>query len=273
VPKTRLLPLVVLPLLALVTGCGSSDKGSPDVEGAPTTAASSSSPTASSPSTPAGTATESSAAPGSGGTDCAYPSNHESPSRKVDPPPTHATTTTPTRVAVATNRGTITVTLEADKAPCTVNSFLSLASQGYFGNTSCHRLTTDGIFVLQCGDPTGTGAGGPGYSFPDELVKDDPRVQPCEEKSTSIGKQDICTYPAGTVAMANAGPDTNGSQFFLVYKDSPLPNAYTLFGRMDASGLSIVQKVAKAGISNQSLAQSDGPPALGVTITSVKRVR
>jgi peptidyl-prolyl cis-trans isomerase B (cyclophilin B) len=191
----------------------------------------------------------------------------------VKAPPRTPVVTTPTRATIATNRGTVQVTLEADKAPCTVNSFLSLADQGYFDGTSCHRLTTAGIYVLQCGDPTGTGTGGPGYTFPDEVVPNDPRVQPCHSMDTSMGKQDICTYPAGTVAMANAGADTNGSQFFLVYKDSPLPNAYTVFGRMDASGLSVVQQVAKAGISNKSLAQGDGPPAQAVTITSVKRAQ
>ena len=265
----------MLPLLALATACGSSDNGSPEVKGAPTTSAASptASTTASSPSTPAGSSTGSSAPAGSGGASCSYPATKEKASRKVKAPPAQASVTTPTKAAITTNRGTIQVTLEADKTPCTVNSFLSLAAQGFYDNTKCHRLTTAGIYVLQCGDPTGTGAGGPGYSFNDELIKDDPRVEPCKPTNTSLGKQDFCTYRAGVVAMANAGPDTNGSQFFLVYKDSPLPNAYTVFGRMDASGLSIVQQVAKAGISNQSLAQGDGPPAQGVTITSVKRVQ
>ena len=95
---------------------------------------------------------------------------------------------------------------------------MSLAEQGYFDDTTCHRLTTQGIFVLQCGDPTATGGGGPGYSFEDELDG--------AEK-----------YPAGTIAMANAGPDTNGSQFFLVYEDTELPPSYTTFGTIDDAGL------------------------------------
>jgi peptidyl-prolyl cis-trans isomerase B (cyclophilin B) len=272
VPTTRLLPLAVLPLLVLASACGGSDDGTPKAAGTPTASASSPTPSASShaPSSPA-TSSAGSSAPAGAGAQCSYPkSDQESAKKGVHAPPAHATVTTATRATIGTNRGAIPVTLEADKAPCTVNSFLSLADQGYFDDTSCHRLTTAGIYVLQCGDPTGTGTGSPGYTFPDELVKDDPRLQPCRTTNTSLGKQDICTYPAGTVAMANAGPDTNGSQFFLVYKDSPLPNAYTVFGRMDASGLKVVQDVAKAGISNESLAQGDGPPAQGVTITSVK---
>src|SRR5690606_40486433 len=93
---------------------------------------------------------------------------------------------------IATSAGDLKVTLDADAAPCTVNSFLSLAGQAYFDSASCHRLTTSGIFVLQCGDPTATGTGRPGYSFADELTGSE-------------------TCPAGTLAMSNAGPATHGS--------------------------------------------------------------
>jgi peptidyl-prolyl cis-trans isomerase B (cyclophilin B) len=182
-------------------------------------------------------------------------------------PPSTPTTHSPTRATLTTNRGTIGLTLEADKAPCTVNSFVSLAKQGYFAGTPCHRLTTSGIYVLQCGDPSGTGAGGPGYSFKDELLPGDPRIQPCRKVSTPTGKQTICTYPAGTVAMANSGPDSNGSQFFLVYRDSPLPNAYTVFGRMDAHGLKTVEQIAADGLAPGT--QGDGAPKHPVTITGV----
>ena len=112
-----------------------------------------------------------------------------------------------------------------------MNSFLSLARQGYFDDTTCHRLTTAGIYVLQCGDPTATGMGGPGYAFADELLDGDSRIEPCHSQDLGQGPVDVCTYGAGTVAMANSGPNTNGSQFFLVYKSSPLPAAYTVFGR------------------------------------------
>lgn len=147
---------------------------------------------------------------------------------------------------LSTSAGDITVTLDGDKTPCTVNSFVSLISQGYFDNTACHRLTTQGIFVLQCGDPTGTGTGGPGYSFADETSPD-------------------MSYPAGTVAMANAGANTNGSQFFLVYEDSSLPPNYTVFGHMDEASIAVVQAIAAKGVAG---GRQDGAPAEAVTITS-----
>lgn len=147
---------------------------------------------------------------------------------------------------LSTSAGDITVTLDGDKTPCTVNSFVSLISQGYFDNTACHRLTTQGIFVLQCGDPTGTGTGGPGYSFADETSAD-------------------MTYPAGTVAMANAGANTNGSQFFLVYEDSSLPPNYTVFGHMDEASIAVVQAIAAKGVAGGG---QDGAPAEAVTIAS-----
>jgi len=151
---------------------------------------------------------------------------------------------------IKTNRGTIVIDLRNSQAPCTVNSFVSLADQAYFNNTHCHRLTTTGIFVLQCGDPTGTGEGGPGYVFNSENLTG-------------------ATYPEGTVAMANTGaPDSNGSQFFLVYKNgSELSPDYTPFGTI-VSGLNIIQKVAKAGSDNSNGA-GDGHPKEKVEIDSV----
>lgn len=183
------------------------------------------------------------------GTKCSYPSDGSSAAKPVDPPPSVATATGQVIGTITTNLGTLDLTLDADKTPCTVNSFMSLAKQGYFDSTSCHRLTTRGIYVLQCGDPTGTGAGGPGYSFKDELS----------------GQE---TYPAGTLAMANAGADTNGSQFFIVYADTPLPPAYTVFGSVGPDGVSLVKKVAKAGTDNAN-GQGDGAPTTAVQIQSV----
>ncbi|WP_396642631.1 peptidylprolyl isomerase [Microbacterium sp.] len=146
-----------------------------------------------------------------------------------------------------TTEGDVPLTLDADRTPCTVGSFVSLAEQGYYDNSPCHRLTTAGIFVLQCGDPSGTGRGGPGYSYADELD----------------GAE---TYPAGTVAMANAGEDTNGSQFFLVYEDTELPAAYTVFGKLSPEGLAVVRQIAAAGAEGGA---ADGAPATPVTITAV----
>ncbi|MFN8196176.1 MAG: peptidylprolyl isomerase [Nocardioidaceae bacterium] len=177
---------------------------------------------------------------------CDYPADGDA-AKDVAKPPAEASSAGTVAATIATSAGDIGVQLDAGATPCTVNSFLSLADQGYFDDTRCHRLTTQGIFVLQCGDPTGTGAGGPGYSFKDELS----------------GKE---TYGAGTLAMANAGPDTNGSQFFIVYDDSQLPPAYTVFGRIDDQGLEVVRGVASAGTDNGS---GDGAPATPVTIESV----
>lgn len=149
----------------------------------------------------------------------------------------------------------VTLELDGARAPQAVASFVSLAEQGYFDGTSCHRLTTSGIYVLQCGDPTGTGTGGPGYSF-----------GPIENAPAD----DV--YPAGTLAMARVGGDGSsmGSQFFLVYQDSTIPSdaagGYTVFGRI-TSGLDVVQAVADAGAAG---GLPDGPPAAPVTIEGVE---
>jgi peptidyl-prolyl cis-trans isomerase B (cyclophilin B) len=151
-----------------------------------------------------------------------------------------------------TSVGTLHATLDADKTPCTVNSFVSLARQGFFDKTPCHRLTTAqaGIFVLQCGDPSGTGTGGPGYTIPDELSGDE-------------------TYGPGTLAMAKTTePDSGGSQFFIVYKKTPLPPDYTVFGQVDAAGVKAVRKVARQG-TDDAFGQGDGHPKVTVTLDSV----
>jgi peptidyl-prolyl cis-trans isomerase B (cyclophilin B) len=166
--------------------------------------------------------------------------------RTVSLPSAKPDTTATYTATIRTNRGAIAIKLLNSKAPCTVNSFVSLASQKFFNNTPCHRLVTSGIFVLQCGDPTGTGTGGSGYTFYSENLAG-------------------AKYPAGTVAMANSGsPSTNGSQFFLVYKNTPLPASYTPFGTI-TSGLNVLQTVAKAGTDNSN-ASGDGHPKESVTI-------
>ncbi|MER5771806.1 peptidylprolyl isomerase [Streptomyces sp. NPDC001985] len=157
-------------------------------------------------------------------------------------------------MTLTTNQGPIKIAMEAGKTPRTVNSFKALSGKGYFNGTKCHRLTTDGIFVLQCGDPKGDGSGGPGYNVPDENL-------------TALGKagaDGTVTYPPGTVAMANTGqPNSGGSQFFLVYKDTKLPPSYTPFGKMDADGLKTVEKIAKGGVTGGG---ADGPPKTAVTV-------
>jgi peptidyl-prolyl cis-trans isomerase B (cyclophilin B) len=169
--------------------------------------------------------------------------------RKVGVPPAKpAFKAAKYQATVQTNRGTIVLDLANHQATCTVNSFIYLAGKNYFNNTPCHRLTTSGIYVLQCGDPTGTGRGGPGYKFADENLTG-------------------AKYTEGTVAMANAGPGTNGSQFFLVYGNSTLPPSYTPFGKI-VKGLGIIQNVAKAGTDNSN-GNGDGHPKEKVTIKSV----
>ncbi|MER6498639.1 peptidylprolyl isomerase [Streptomyces sp. NPDC001455] len=159
-------------------------------------------------------------------------------------------------MSLKTGAGDIAFTMEAAKTPHTTNSFKALADKGFFDGTKCHRLTTQGIFVLQCGDPKGDGTGGPGYTIPDENL-------------TALGKagaDGTVTYPAGTVAMANTGqPHTGGSQFFLVYKDSKLPPSYTPFGTMDAASLKTVEKVGAAGVAGG--AGGDGAPKTAVDIS------
>ncbi|MFF3847397.1 peptidylprolyl isomerase [Streptomyces sp. NPDC002328] len=149
-----------------------------------------------------------------------------------------------------TTCGAIDIAMKASAAPHTVNSFNFLAGKGYFDHTKCHRLTTNGIYVLQCGDPTGSGSGGPGYTIPDENLKD-----------ASL-KNNV--YPAGTVAMANTSqPNTGGSQFFLVYQDSPLPPSYTPFGTVSESGMAVLKKIVGAG---ESTGAGDGAPNATVVI-------
>ncbi|MEU0004984.1 peptidylprolyl isomerase [Streptomyces sp. NPDC006314] len=154
---------------------------------------------------------------------------------------------------LATTCGDIDIALKASAAPHTVNSFEFLAGKGYFDHTKCHRLTAQDIFVLQCGDPTASGSGGPGYTIPDENLKDE-----------SLKGN---TYPAGTVAMANTGQKhTGGSQFFLVYKDSPLPPSYTPFGTISDAGMKVLKKIAAAGAQAPDPATNNTAPNATVVI-------
>ena len=195
------------------------------------------------------TATDpSSAKPSATGPSCDY-TESGSAAKDVELPPDRAAVAGDVAVTISTGIGDLQATMDADATPCTVNSFVSLAEQGYFDGTSCHRMTTGGIFVLQCGDPTGSGSGGPGYSFADELTGEE-------------------SYPAGTLAMANAGPNTNGSQFFIVYDDTQLPPSYTVFGTVDAASIKLVQDVAKEGTDNSN-GPGDGAPKQAVDIESV----
>lgn len=164
------------------------------------------------------------------GVTCGYPSDGQ-PARPVDPPSSENVPNQGTvGVTLHMTAGDVGLTLDRAEAPCTVNSFVSLVEQGYYDGTDCHRLVDYGIFILQCGDPTATGTGGPGYTIPDEV-------------------DDSVTYPAGTVAMAKRqAPNTGGSQFFLVWADTPLPPEYTVFGTMDQAGLDVIGGIAAQGV-------------------------
>jgi peptidyl-prolyl cis-trans isomerase B (cyclophilin B) len=140
------------------------------------------------------------------------------------------TSGTVTYVLAMTN-GEVRLTLNRVRAPCTVHSFESLADQGFFTATRCPRLVDKTVFILQCGDPSGTGKGGPGYTFASEIDGTE-------------------SYTKGVVAMANSGPNLNGSQFFLVWDDSislDSNRTYTIFGTMDASSRDVVASMAAEG--------------------------
>ena len=152
-------------------------------------------------------------------------------------------------LTLTTNCGEIQIEADGINAPLTVISMTYLVNKGFLDKSPCHRLTTQGIFVLQCGDPSGTGSGGPAYTAPDE----------------NLPKLSANSYPAGSVAMANSGPNTNGSQFFIVYADnSKLGPNYTLWGKV-VKGLEIVKAVAALG-SNNSNDIGDGQPNQPITI-------
>ena len=156
----------------------------------------------------------------------------------------------PKTFTLTTNCGTIVITTVGNKAPWTLTEMSTLAKAGYFDGSLCHRLTTAGIYVLQCGDPTATGRGGPGFSYPDE----------------NLPANALNNYPAGTVAMANSGPGTNGSQFFLVFADTSLGPDYTIWGKI-TKGLDIVQAIAKAGVKGGG---GDGTPNTTIALTKVR---
>ncbi len=188
---------------------------------------------------------------------CEYPPKQGEDSHGVQPPENgEVQTSGTTTVNIETTQGSIPVKVDASKSPCTANSFTHLAKANFFDNSVCHRhVKSPQMGILQCGDPTGTGSGGPGYSFKDEFpsngVDDQQKEQPM-------------TYPRGTLAMANSGPDSNGSQFFLVTKDTQLPPKYNVFGTIDEAGLKTLDSIY------DKAPDGDNKPADEVKITSTK---
>lgn len=186
------------------------------------------------------------------------------PTSKAHAPATVKQPTSPDKklantMTITTNCGVITIALEPS-APQTVTNLATLARAKYFDGSFCHRLTTEGIYVLQCGDPSAQGSGSPGS------------WQGYKDENLPTGK--ILTYPAGTVAMANSGPNTNGSQFFLVYKDTTLPASYTVWGKIK-TGLPLLLRIEKVGAykvdqtTNKAYYAGDGYPVQPIEIKSV----
>ena len=184
-------------------------------------------------------------------TSCDYPSDGQEPARDVDAPSADAPAEGTVTAVMTTNFGDITLTMDRADAPCTINSFVSLSEQGFYDDTPCPRIgDQEGFGILQCGDPTGTGSGGAGYTVADELTGDE-------------------SYASGTIAMANTGaPDTNGSQFFLVFRDSQFPPSYTVFGTIDEAGLKTIDAIAAEGNDGAHPA-GGGTPNKDVTIEKV----
>ncbi|MFG2006970.1 peptidylprolyl isomerase [Spirillospora sp. NPDC048911] len=182
--------------------------------------------------------------------ECAYAKAQEAGAPKdLGTPPVKPAYAGTVKATIKTSQGDIGLELDGKKAPCATNSFAFLAKKDFWNKTFCHRLSTsEGLKMLQCGDPTGTGSGGPGYQFGNENT-------------------DGAKYTKGTLAMANAGPGTNGSQFFLVYGDSQLTPDYTVFGKI-TSGIDILEDVAKGGVAKAGQ-DGTGEPKKKVTIQDV----
>ena len=149
-----------------------------------------------------------------------------------------------------TNCGEIVIQANGKGAPITVTALAALANGGFYNKTFCHRLVTDDIYVLQCGDPTGTGRGGPNFTY----------------RAENLPQAVEANYPAGTVAMANNGANTNGSQFFIVYEDTSMNPNYTIWGRV-TKGLEIVKAIAKEGVVDGT---SEGLPKQMIAIERVR---
>lgn len=173
-------------------------------------------------------------------------SNTPEPTSALDQPPQMTIDLKKNYVAILhTDKGDITISLHANETPITVNNFVYLSKKGFYNGTIFHRVIKD--FMIQGGDPNGNGTGGPGYKFNDEPITDE--------------------YTAGTVAMANSGPNTNGSQFFIMHKANDLQKSYVIFGNVTA-GMDVVEAIATVPVKNNA----SGENSLPVTPITLKSV-
>ena len=179
---------------------------------------------------------------------CSWSPDTRNPSSvQVALPPEEVPAAGSTTLRMTVGQGDLDLELDRERSPCAAASMVHLAGLGFFDGTVCHRETdVPGLQVLQCGDPTGTGSGGPSYTF-----------------QTDVDGSE--NYPRGTLAMANSGQGFDGSQFFLVWGDSQLPPAYTVFGRVDEAGLQVLDEIAAQG-NDGSNGPGDGAPTEPVTI-------
>jgi cyclophilin family peptidyl-prolyl cis-trans isomerase len=243
---TAIAVLAVVGAALLITGVF---KGDDDAEAA-------ADPTSSGSATASGPAAPSTNADGT--VTCTYAPDDSGNPNLTDvgtPPSPEATPAQGTStLLMTTNQGDLTLTLDRAKAPCAAASFTYLASKSFFDGSSCHRMVNQPSFgVLQCGDPTGTGSGGPSYKYAEEVTAE-------------------TTYPRGTIAMAKtSAPGTTGSQFFLCFVDTQLPPEYTVVGTVDEAGLAVLDTVAAAG-NDSSNGEGDGAPNTPVTISTLSVV-
>lgn len=249
--------LVVVAVVALVAGLTRHSDNAAPATGSTTTTAASAAPASRVPPLPPFNP------PSDLGANCQYPPAPSPDSKPAKPPRSGKVPTTPVEVNVnmVTDQGDISLSLDNGKSPCTVNSFISLAQQGFYDGTKCLRLTNSSTLgTLQCGAPNSDGTGGPGYHFNDEYPTN-------QYESGDPALHQPVLYPRGTLAIWNTEPNTNGSQFLLVYRDSQLPPQYTVFGRIDPTGLTTIDNVAKAGVVG---GREDGVAVTPVTIKSVR---
>jgi peptidyl-prolyl cis-trans isomerase B (cyclophilin B) len=243
---------VLIVLAAVITAAVmvSNDKKKPTAAGATTSSAASATPSPSASSTKAPLPSRKPAAITHAATKTSGPCGYTETAAGLKsgqlfdvglPPDPKPTPTTSSVASFNTNLGTITVTLDAKNAPCNVQSIKYLISKKFYDGTACPRSVNSGIYVVQCGDPSGTTAGGPSYTTKDENLAS-------------------AKYTEGTLAMANSGANTNGSQFFFITKDSSgaLGKSYTVIGHV-TGGLSILQKVATGGDDGSNQAGGGRP--------------